>query len=300
MDSQINTTINLPTHPPTLLREIQDRIGGVLVRPSAALIWSGVLTAIMTGVPAFMAIYAAFADLLADPTKGIDLSGEQSITELSSLMSGAISNVFLSIAIFLLVALPFSYGAGLIGLRAIRNESPKRSDLFAPYLRAWDFSIFSIVLILSGFIPLLIWIVVAIIVSFVVSLISVMNEGDPTGQIVTIMLTVLIVGIPFIFLSIYFQFRLVYAGIAIIDPALDRMGAFPAIAKSWRMTRRQNGPLSVVALYAIWALIRGTIFGYLIGLFTRGLPEFVALFCGSYDVLADRLRSHEQSSHGSQ
>ena len=43
MDSQINTTINLPTHPPTLLREIQDRIGGVLVRPSAALIWSGVL-----------------------------------------------------------------------------------------------------------------------------------------------------------------------------------------------------------------------------------------------------------------
>jgi membrane-anchored glycerophosphoryl diester phosphodiesterase (GDPDase) len=114
------------------------------------------------------------------------------------------------------------------------------------------------------------------------------------------MLTVLIGGIPFIFLSIYFQFRLVYAGIAIIDPALDRMGAFPAIAKSWRMTRRQNGPLSVVALYAIWALIRGTIFGYLIGLITRGLPEFVALFCGSYDVLADRLRAHEQSSHGSQ
>ena len=281
MDSQINTTINLPTHPPTLLREIQDRIGGALVRPSAALIWSGVLTAIMTGVPAFMAIYAAFAEISADPTKGIDLSGEQSITELSSLMSGAISNVFLSIAIFLLVALPFSYGAGLIGLRAIRSESSKRSDLFAPYLRAWDFSIFSIVLILSGFIPLLIWIVVAIIVSFVVSLISVINEGDPTGQIVTIMLTVLIVGIPFIFLSIYFQFRLVYAGIAIIDPAL-------------------NGPLSVVALYATWALIRGTIFGYLIGLFTRGLPEFVALFCGSYDVLADRLRSHEQSSHGSQ
>ena len=271
MDSQINTTINLPTHPPTLLREIQDRIGGTLVRPSASLIWSGVLTAIMTGVPAFMAIYAAFADISADPTKGIDLSGEQSITELSSLMSGA-----------------------------IRSESSKRSDLFAPYLRAWDFSIFSIVLILSGFIPLLIWIVVAIIVSFVVSLISVINEGDPTGQIVTIMLTVLIVGIPFIFLSIYFQFRLVYAGIAIIDPASGRMGAFPAIAKSWRMTRGQNAPLSVVALYAAWALIRGTIFGYLIGLFTRGLPEFVALFCGSYDVLADRLRSHEQSSHGSQ
>ena len=60
MDSQINTTINLPTHPPTLLREIQDRIGGVLVRPSAALIWSGVITAIMTGVPACMAIYASF------------------------------------------------------------------------------------------------------------------------------------------------------------------------------------------------------------------------------------------------
>ena len=79
MDSQINTTINLPTHPPTLLREIQDRIGGTLVRPSASLIWSGVLTAIMTGVPAFMAIYASFSDLLVDPTKGIDLSGEQSI-----------------------------------------------------------------------------------------------------------------------------------------------------------------------------------------------------------------------------
>lgn len=300
MALQINTTINLPTHPPTLLREIQDRIGGVLVRPSAPLIWSGVITAIMTGVPAFIAIRAAFADLLADPTKGIDLSSEQSITELSGLMSGAISNVFISVTIFLLVALPFSYGAGLIGLRAIRNESPKRSDLFAPYLRAWDFSIFSIALILSGFIPLLIWVVVAIIVSVIVSVVMAMGQGDLTSQIDTVMLTVLIVGIPFIFLSIYFQFRLVYAGIAIIDPASGRMGAFPAIAKSWRMTRRQNGPLSMVALYAIWALIRGTIFGYLIGLFTRGLPEFVALFCGSYDVLADRLRSHEQSLHGSQ
>ncbi len=300
MALQINTIINLPTQPPTLLREIQDRIGGALVRPSAALIWSGVITAIMTGVPAFVAIWAVFADLLVDPTKGIDLSSEQSITELSGLMTKAISNVFISVAIFLLVALPFSYGAALIGLRAIRNESPKRSDLFAPYLRAWDFSIFSIVLILSGFIPLLLWIIVAIVVSFVVSLAVAINEGDPTGQIGAIVLTVLIVGIPFIFLSIYFQFRLVYAGIAVIDPASGRMGAFPAIAKSWRITRRQNGPLSMVALYATWALIRGTIFGYLIGLFTRGLPEFVALFCGSYDVLADRLRSQEQSAHGSQ
>lgn len=300
MDSQINTTIDLPTHPPTLLCEIQDRIRGSLVRPSAPLIWSGIITAIMTGGPLLIAIYAAFADLFEDPTKGIDLSNEQSIAELSSLMSHAVSSVFISITVFLLVALPFSYGAALLGLRAIRSEAPQSTDLFAPYIRLWDFSIFSIVLILSGFIPLLLWIIVASIVSFVVSLVVATNGGDPIGQIVTILLAVLIVGIPFIFLSIYFQFRLVYAGIAIIDPTSGRMGALPAIVKSWRMTRGQNGPLSLVALYATWALIRGTIFGYLIGFFTRGLPEFVALFCGSYDVLADRLSSHEQSLHGSQ
>ena len=126
---QINTTINLPTHPPTLLREIQDRIGGTLVRPSAALIWSGVITAIMTGVPAFMAIYAAFADLLADPTKGIDLSGEQSITELSGLMSGAILNVFLSVAFFLLVALPFRME--LDSSDCARFETSPLSDLIS-------------------------------------------------------------------------------------------------------------------------------------------------------------------------
>ncbi len=300
MDSQINSTINLSTHPPTLLREIQDRIGGVLVRPSAPLIWSGVITAVMTGVPMVVAIRAAFADLSMDPTKGIDLSGEQAITDLSGLMSDAVVNVFISVSLFLLVALPLSYGAALIGLRAIRGEAPKRSDLFAPYLRLWEFLLFSITLVLAGFIPLLVWIVVAIIASVIMSVVLALGQGDPSGQIVTIMLTVLIVGIPFIFLSVYFQFRLVYAGIAIIDPATGGMGAFPALAKSWRMTRRQNGPLSTVALYATWALIRGTIRGYLVGLFTRGLPEFVALFCGSYDVLADRLRTHEQSSHGSQ
>lgn len=292
--------MDLPINPPTLLYEIQDRIRGVLVRPSAQLIWAGVITAVMTGIPLAGAVRALFTNLSIAPSNGIDLSAEQSVAELSGLLGDAVTRVGISIGILFLVALPLSYGAALIGLRAIRSEPPKRSDLFAPYLRLWDFSLFSIVLILSGFIPLVLWIIVAIVVSVIVSVVLAMGEGDPTGQIATIVLMVLIVGIPFIFLSIYFQFRLIYAGIAIIDPASGRVGVFPALAKSWRMTRRQNGPLSMVALYAVWALIRGAVGGLLIGLFTRGLPEFVALFCGSYDVLADRLRSHEQFSHGSQ
>lgn len=292
--------MRLSINQPTLLREIQDRIRGVLIRPSAPLIWAGVITAVMTGIPLAGAVRALFTSFSTAPSNGIDLSAEQSVAELSGSLGDAVTQVGISIGLLFLIILPLSYGAALIGLRAIRSEPPKRSDLFAPYLHLWDFSLFSIVLILSGCIPLLIWIIVAIVVSVIVSVVLAMDQGDPTGQIATIMLTVLIVGVPFIFLSVYFQFRLVYAGIAIIDPAAGRTGAFPALAQSWRMTRRQNGPLSMVALYAVWALIRGTIVGLLIGLFTRGLPEFVALFCGSYDVLADRLRAQDRSSHGSQ
>lgn len=285
---------------PPLLLEIHDRVRDALVRPSASLIWAGVITAIMTGIPLLVAVRAAFADLGSSAPGGLDLASEPSIEELSSLMGGTITRVFLSLFILFVVALPMSYGAALVGLRSIRGETAKVSDLFVPYLRLWDFAIVSLVLILSGVIPLLMWIIAAVIVSLVVSVVIAMDQGDPTSQISTILITVLVVGIPFIFLAIYFQFRLVYAGLVVIDPLAGRPSALRAIGDSWKMTRQQNGPLSVVAIHATWALIRHTITGVIIGLFTRGLPEFVALFCGSYDVLADRLHAHSRSRQGSQ
>lgn len=285
---------------PSLLREIQDRVRDALVRPSASLIWSGVITAIMTGIPLVIAVRSAFADLGSSTPGGLDLASEQSMEELSSLMGGAITRVFMSLALLFVVALPISYGAALVGLRAIRGEAAKFSDFFAPYLRLWDFTIFSLVLILSGVIPLLMWIIAAVIASVLVSVILAVDQSDPMSQVTTILVTVLIIGIPFIFLAIYFQFRLVYAGLIVIDPRVDRPSALRAIVDSWKMTRRQNTPLSVVAMHATWALVRHTVTGVVVGLFTRGLPEFVALFCGSYDVLLDRLQAQSRSQHGSQ
>jgi hypothetical protein len=37
-----------------------------------------------------------------------------------------------------------------------------------------------------------------------------------------------------------------------------------------------------------------------LGIVTRGLPEFVALFCASYEVLLRRLQAQSLSRHGSQ
>ncbi|MSR70110.1 MAG: hypothetical protein EXS17_07185 [Phycisphaerales bacterium] len=280
----------MPTHPPTLLREIQDRIGGVLVRPSAPLIWAGAIVAVMMAIPLVGAIDALVAQSRA-PT---DLSLEASIAELTGQLADTINHLVIGMVLLVFVVVPLSYGAALMGVRAIRGEASSARDLFAGYLRPLSFSIFSLVLIVSAAIPLIVWLIVAIIVAVIVGVLAALGGDDSTAQVTMITTTIIIVGLPFIFLALYLQVRLFYGGIAIIDPRAAGAGAMTALSHSWRMTRRQNSALSSVASYATWVLIRSTVGGYGIGLFTRGLPEFVALFSGSYEVLSERARPQEQ------
>ncbi len=262
--------------------------------------WAGAIAALMVlmaSLPLIGSLRAILTSSLAGDSggslHGADLAADQSIAELSGLLGGIIVRFSVSLALLLFVVIPFSYGAALAGLRAMRAEQPRRGDFFAPYFHAREFALFSVALLLVTIAPLAIWLVVAVVLSVIATIVLSSSGADPLSQVPMITMLVMVVGFPFVFLSVYLQFRFVYGGVAIIDPRMGRVGALGALAKSWRMTRNQNWPLSIVALYAMWAPIREAVRGCGIGLFTRGLPEFLALFSGSYEVLVERTQSQE-------
>ena len=292
MGSQFNQQANRPINQPPLLSELRSRIGEVIATPCAALVWAGVVTAVMMIIPLWGAIDSLFGSSQASG----DLSEGEMFELMATELSAAISHLFLGLAILAIVILPLSYGALLMALRVIRREPAARADLCAAYLHPFDFALFSAAIILVGAIPLLLWMIVGLIGGVIVGVVGAMSsDGDPSQQTMLVTVTVMAIGLPFVLLSVYFQFRFAFAGLTIIDPLAPRRGALRALADSWEMTRRQNGALSRVAIYAAWVLIRETVIGFGIGLFRRGLPEFVALIAASYEVLAARLQGQSRS-----
>ena len=242
----------------------------------------------MAAIPLVGVARSLSAGAPSDALGDADLASEESLGQLSGALSDAFARISISFALLLLVVIPFSYGAALVGVRALRGEQSRWQDFFAPYTHVLGFAIFSVALLIAFVVPLIAWMIAAVVVTVVATLVLAGGGSDPTAHLQAITAITVVVGLPFILASVYFQFRLIYAGLAIIDPTSSRAGAFSAMAKSWRMTRKQNWPLSVVALYAMWSPFRAAIFGRGIGFVTRGLPEFLLLFCGSYEVLRDR------------
>ncbi len=276
------------TNQPPLLREIQTRVARALEKPRAALIVAGAVIALVMAIP----LAGALDALLANRQTSIDLSTEASMSELTTQLSQTVNHLAVGILLLVLIVLPLGYGATRMALRVIRAEPCTARDLFAAYLRPVDFSIFCVVLMLSAAIPLIIWMVVALIVAVIVGALSALGSDDPTASIALITTTILVVAVPFVSVAVYWQFRLGYAGVALVDPREARTSALTALATSWKITRRQNSALSWIALYATWALIRSVVHHCGAGLFTRGFPEVIALFSGSYEVLVDRVRAH--------
>ncbi|MSR44331.1 MAG: hypothetical protein EXS15_03105 [Phycisphaerales bacterium] len=279
-------------NPPPLLLDVQRRIAPVVIAPPSSLMWAGVVTAVMILFPLVGAVDA----LMADGRTGADLSSPEAIDALGPQLADTFMHLVIGVCLMLGVVLPLTYGAVLMALRAIRNQPPRRTDLFAAYLRPCAFSIFSVMFLVVGAIPLVLWIIVALIVGTVVGVVAALSsDADSSAQVGLITLTVMVVGVPFVVLSVYLQFRFGFAGVTLIDPVVSRTDALGALAQSWRMTCRQNTPLTRVGCYAVWTVIRSTILGYGIGFVTRGMPECVALIAGSYEVLTERVQPHKGS-----
>ncbi len=238
---------------------------------------------------------AGAIDALVESSQGSsELSPDVSMAELTDKLTSALNHLAVGVVLLFLVVIPLAYGAARMALRAVRGEPSSARDLFAAYLRPFAFSFVSLVLVIVALAPLLLWFVVSIVVAVIIGvLIAVGGDGDSSAQVTMITATLLVVGIPFIILACYWQVRLSYAGLAIIDPRAPQASAVDALVGSWRITRRQNAALTRLAWYATLAVVRSLAHRYGSGLFTRGLPEFVALFSGSYEVLCERSRAHE-------
>jgi len=266
-------------------------------RPS--LVWAGILTALTTIVPLIVGVVALLRPG-AIPTSTVTLEADEALQALGSVLASAGLRALGSIGFLLLLALPLSYGAAYIGVRAVRGERTQTMDLLLPFRRPIAFGGFALLLIASGLVPLVMWIIAAVVVGVIVTLVMLGSTPDPADMMLPMLVTVLIVGVPFIFISIYFQFRLVFGGIAAIDPSCGRVGGWGSTVLSWRLTRGQNLALSWVAWDAIIALGTSAVRDFGLGIVTRGLPEFVALFCASYELLLRRLQEQSASRQGSQ
>ncbi|NBX36342.1 MAG: hypothetical protein EBR10_03835 [Planctomycetes bacterium] len=264
-----------------------------------ALVWAGILTALTTVVPLIIGAVAALGPG-AVPLPATQLESEEALQALGGVLASAGLRALGSIGFLLLLALPLSYGAAYIGVRAVRDERTRAADLLLPFRRPIAFGGFGLLLIASGLIPLIAWIVAAVAVGVVVTLALFGTTPDPADMMLPMLWTVMLVGVPFIFISIYFQFRLVFGGIAAIDPSCGRLGGWASTVLSWRLTRGQNLPLSWVAWDALVAVGASLFRDFGLGIVTRGLPEFVALFCASYELLLRRVQAQSTSRHGSQ
>lgn len=280
--------MGIQVKPPPLLREIQDRVAAALARPTTSLIWAGAIVAFMMAIPLAGAVDALLAN--SQPT---ELSLDESVAELTRRLSETFNHLAIGLLLLCAVVLPLAYGAARMALRAVRGETSTARDLFAGYLRPFAFSFVTFTLVIAAALPLLVWLIVSLLVGVIVGVVvALSSDVDSSAQVAMITTTIIIVGLPFILLACYWQVRLAYAALALIDPRMPRLSAMSALVDSWRMTRRQNTELTKLASYATWALVRSLTHSYGAGLFTRGLPEFVALFSGSYEVLAERSRSH--------
>jgi hypothetical protein len=270
-----------------------------LIDHRPTLVWSGILTALTTIFPL---LFGAIALLRpgAISVSASTMQTDEALQALGSVLASAGLRVLTSIGFLLIIALPLSYGAAYMAVRAIRGERPSAADLLAPFRRPLAFFGFALLLIASGLVPLAAWIIAAVAVGVVVTLAMLGTTPDPADMMLPMLWTVLLVGVPFIFISLYFQFRLVFGGIAVIDPSCGRPGGWASTVLSWRLTRGQNLPLSWVAWDALIALGASVFRDVGLGIVTRGLPEFVALFCASYEVLLRRLQAQSLSRHGSQ
>lgn len=284
---------------PTLRSDARVLASTALDHHRPALVWAGILTALTTVVPLMVGAIALLQPG-AIPTATATMQADEALQALGSVLASAGLRALVSIGFLLLLALPLSYGAAYIGVRAIRGELPRTADLLLPFQRPIAFGGFTLLLIASGLVPLVMWVIAAVAAGVVVTLALLGSTPDPADMMLPMLWTVLLVGVPFIFISIYFQFRLVFGGIAAIDPSCGRVGGWGSTVLSWRLTRGQNLPLSWVAWDALLALGASVFRDFGLGIVTRGLPEFVALFCASYELLLRRLQEQSTSRHGSQ
>jgi len=284
---------------PTLRSDARVLASTALDHHRPALVWAGILTALTTVVPLMVGAIALLQPG-AIPTATATMQADEALQALGSVLASAGLRALVSIGFLLLLALPLSYGAAYIGVRAIRGELPRTADLLLPFQRPIAFGGFALLLIASGLVPLVMWVIAAVAAGVVVTLALLGSTPDPAEMMLPMLWTVLLVGVPFIFISIYFQFRLVFGGIAAIDPSCGRVGGWGSTVLSWRLTRGQNLPLSWVAWDALLALGASVFRDFGLGIVTRGLPEFVALFCASYELLLRRLQEQSTSRHGSQ
>lgn len=264
-----------------------------------ALVWVGILTALTSIVPLILGAVALLRPG-AVPVSTPTMQPDEAMQALGSVLASAGLRALGSIGFLLLLALPLSYGAAYIGVCAVRNERTRTADLLLPFRRPIAFGVFALLLIASGLVPLVAWIIAAVAVGVVVTLAMLGSTPDPADMMLPMLWTVMLVGVPFIFISIYFQFRLVFGGIAAIDPSCGRLGGWASTVLSWRLTRGQNLPLSWVAWEALVALGASVFRDVGLGIVTRGLPQFVALFCASYELLLRRLQEQSVSRQGSQ
>ncbi len=280
-----------PINPPFQLRDLRALVAPSVERPCTALVVAGATTALMLAIPVAGSIDA----LLSQRIPNLDHSHDHGVAALTTALIDTGTQLAISLFVLVAVIVPLCYGATSIGLRAVRREQVAVGELFAAYRRPIAFILLSMILIVCAAIPLLAWLVIGMPIAVVVAVVASVGEIDQERQFVLIATTIIIIGLPFIALALYLQCRLAFAGTLLLDRSVERQSALTALAFSWRMTRGQNVALSRTAWYAVWALIRPIGADYGRGVFTRGLPEFVALFSGSYELLAGRTPPHAQS-----
>lgn len=270
--------------------EVRDRIAAAVAQPSGALVAAGAIVAVVVGAPLVWSIVS----LLNTENQTISLDAEDSLVVVSSRMAQESLGLFWHTLWAILVVIPISYGGAFVALAAIRGQAARVRDVLAPYRRPVAFCAISLVLGVLTFVPVMLWLVAAVGVGVIIGVAMGMSGEDPTDNIPLIVTMVVAVGIPFLMISLYFQFRFLFAGLVLLDDRCKGVGALSALAQSWRLTRKQNGPLTPIALVAVWEVVRGLSLGLIVGLFRRGMPRFLALFSGSYEVLVVQGAASEQ------
>ncbi|MSR29469.1 MAG: hypothetical protein EXS03_07855 [Phycisphaerales bacterium] len=263
-------------------REVEQRARQTIGSPSGSLIAAGAAAAGSAIAPLGWSLGTLAADGLSPlgQSPALDELWTQMTTQAIVL---AAQSVWVAV-----LAVPLCYGATLVALREVRGDPPCPSDLWAAYRRPGSFAVFLAILALLAIVPLVLWIVCALIAGAAIGVTIALASEDAEQASSAVTLTVIAIGVPFLVASLYFQCRLLFTGVALLDPRLAGQGLSSALGRSWRITKGRDGALTRISLVAAWEFLRGVTIGLVVGLFTRGIPAFFGLLAATFDVAESR------------
>ena len=238
----------------------------------------------MAGAVAALAALAPIGWSIVGLVSGSTVKPGASLDELWSMLAVEGFIVAVQAGWFALVAIPLCYGATLIALKRLRGDPVQPSDLFSAYTRLGAFALFLAVLALLAGVPMILWMVVAVVVGVVVGIVATLTS-DETTTTTTMTVIVVVTAIPFIVPSIYFQCRILFTGLVLVDPLFKGESAGSAMNRSWRMTKGRDAALTRITFEAAWELLRGLTVGLVVGLFSRGIPALFALLAASHETI---------------